>query len=157
MRERKYEVSIAKTTAIASGTKRDFAAPVMKTTGTKTMQMQRVETNAGVAISAAPSRMARMMGARWARCLWTFSISTVASSTRMPTASDIPPRVMTFSVSPSHERTMIATRIDSGMETRTMSVERQLPRKTRSMMAVRPAAMPASFTTPSTEARTKKD
>ena len=150
-------MSIAKTTAIASGTKSDFAAPVMKTTGTKTMQMQIVETNAGVAISAAPSRMARMMGLCCAMLRWTFSISTVASSTRMPTASDIPPSVMTLSVSPSQARTMIETRIDSGIETSTMSVLRQLPRKTRSMSAVSPAAMAASFTTPSTAARTKND
>ena len=51
MRERKYDVSIAKTTAIASGTKSDFAAPAMNDTGTKTMQMQSVETSAGAAIS----------------------------------------------------------------------------------------------------------
>ncbi len=52
---------------------------------------------------------------------------------------------------------MIDTRIESGIETMTMSVLRQLPRKTRSMRAVRPAAMPASLTTPSTAARTKTD
>ncbi len=157
VRDRKYEVSIAKTTAIASGTKSDLAAPVMNATGTKTMQMQSVETNAGVAISAAPSRMARTTGFCCAMFRWTFSISTVASSTRMPTASAIPPRVMTLSVSPSHASTMIDTRIDSGIETMTMSVLRQLPRKTRSMSAVSPAAMPASFTTPCTAARTKTD
>ena len=126
-------MSIAKTTAIASGTKSDLAAPVMKTTGTKTMQMQSVETNAGVAISDAPSRMARTMGFFCAMLRWTFSISTVASSTRMPTASAMPPSVMTLSVCPSHARTMIDTRIDSGIETMTMSVLRQLPRKTRSI------------------------
>ncbi len=52
---------------------------------------------------------------------------------------------------------MIDTRIDSGMETITMSVLRQLPRKTSSMSAVSPAAMAASLTTPSTDARTKTD
>ena len=98
MRDRKYEVSIAKTTASASGTKSERAAPVMNATGTNTMQMQIVETNAGVAISDAPSRMARTMGFFCAMLRWTFSISTVASSTRMPTASDIPPSVITFSV-----------------------------------------------------------
>ena len=58
MRDRKYDVSIAKTTAIASGTNSDFAAPVMNTTGTNTMQMHSVETNAGTAICCAPSRIA---------------------------------------------------------------------------------------------------
>ena len=45
-----------------------------------------------------------------------FSISTVASSTRMPTASAMPPSVMTFSVCPSAQSTMIETRIESGIE-----------------------------------------
>jgi hypothetical protein len=58
VRERKYDVSIAKTTAIASGTKSDCAAPAMSTTGTNTMQMQSVETRAGTAISCAPSSIA---------------------------------------------------------------------------------------------------
>ena len=38
-----------------------------------------------------------------------------------------------------------------------MSVLRQLPRKSRIMSAVRPAAIAASLTTPSTAARTKID
>ena len=44
---------------------------------------------------------------------------------------------------------MSEQRMESGMETAMMSVERQLPRKTRIMMAVRQAAMMASRTTPS--------
>ena len=44
-----------------------LATPVMKTTGTKTMQMHSVETKAGVAICCAPSRMARMIGLPIAR------------------------------------------------------------------------------------------
>src|SRR5205085_11490651 len=122
VRERKYEVSIANTTDIARGTKSDFADPLMNTTGTKTMQMQSVETKAGVAISDAPSRMARRMGFFCAMFRWTFSISTVASSTRIPTASAMPPRVMTFSVSSSQARAMIETRMERGMETMTLTV-----------------------------------
>ena len=49
---------MANTTAIASGVNSDFAAPLMNTTGTNTMQMHSVETNAGTAICAAPSRIA---------------------------------------------------------------------------------------------------
>src|SRR5689334_16894878 len=127
VRERKYEVSMAKTTDIASGTNNDLAAPLMNTTGTETMQIHSVETSAGVAISEAPSRMALTMGFFCAMFRWTFSISTVASSTRIPTASAIPPSVITFKVSPSQERTMMETRMESGMETRTIKVLRQLP------------------------------
>ena len=62
--------------------------------GTKTMQMHSVETNAGTAICCAPSRMACRISLPMARLRSMFSISTVASSTRMPTASANPPRVM---------------------------------------------------------------
>jgi len=88
-------------TAIASGPNRNFAVPWRKKIGTKTMQMQSVETNAGTAICWAPSRMARTR----VLCMWRFrsmfSISTVASSTRMPTAKARPPRVIALIVWPS--------------------------------------------------------
>ncbi|MPN13791.1 hypothetical protein SDC9_161117 [bioreactor metagenome] len=58
VRDNTYEAIMANTTAWASGTNSDRATPVRKNIGTNTMQMQRVETKAGAAISAAPSRMA---------------------------------------------------------------------------------------------------
>ncbi len=64
-----------------------------------------------------------------ARLRLMFSISTVASSTRMPTASASPPRVMMLMVSPSALSTMSEVRIESGIETAMISVLRQLPRK----------------------------
>ncbi len=71
-----------------------------------------------------------------------FSISTVASSTRMPTASASPPSVMMLMVSCSSAQSMRCEhRIESGIETAMISVERQLPRKIRIMTAVRQAAM----------------
>ena len=63
-----------------------------------------------------------------------FSMVTVASSTRIPTASARPPSVMMLMVSPSALRTMIDVRIESGMETAMISVLRQLPRNSRIMM-----------------------
>ena len=58
VRDSKYDASIAKTTASASGTNRYRATPVRKNMGTNTMQIESVETNAGTAICCAPSRMA---------------------------------------------------------------------------------------------------
>ena len=72
----------------------------MNATGTNTMQMHNVDTKAGTAISCAPSMIARKNGFFWAMWRWMFSSATVASSTKMPTASDMPPRVITFSVWP---------------------------------------------------------
>src|SRR5258708_4415675 len=86
-----------------------------------------------------------------------FSMVTVASSTRMPTARARPPRVMMLMVSWSRLRTMTELRIESGMETAMMRVLRQLPRNIRIMMPVRQAAMTASRMTPLTALRTKTD
>src|SRR5436305_1775280 len=107
---------MAKITAIASGGKRNLAVPLRKKIGTKTMQMQSVETNAGTAICDAPSRIARTIGFFIARLRWMFSISTVASSTKMPTARASPPNVIRFMVWPSALRMMIEHKIDNGIE-----------------------------------------
>ena len=86
-----------------------------------------------------------------------FSIATVASSTRMPTASARPPSVMMLIVSPSALSTMIELRIDSGIDTAMISVLRQLPRNTRIISAVRQAAISASRSTPEIDACTNTD
>ena len=69
---------------------------------------------------------------------WTFSISTVASSTRMPTARAMPPSVIVLSEWPSAHRTMIDDRIDSGIDVATISVLRHEPRNSRIIRAVKP-------------------
>ena len=50
VRDSKYDINIAKTTASASGVNRNFAAPVNSRTGANTMQIASVETKAGIAI-----------------------------------------------------------------------------------------------------------
>ena len=89
---------MASTTARARGTKRNWTMPRRNTTGTNTMQIARVDTKAGTAICRAPSRMAGTMSLPIPRLRWMFSISTVASSTRMPTARARPPSVMMLTV-----------------------------------------------------------
>ena len=107
------------------------------------MLMAVVATNAGTAICWAPSRIARFSGLPIARLRWMFSISTVASSTRMPTASASPPSVMMFSVWPRAQSATIATRIDSGMLIVTISVLRHEPRNSRISSPVSDAAISA--------------
>ena len=68
------------------------------------MQMDSVETNAGAATCCAESRMARVSGLPSCMLRCVFSISTVASSTRMPTASASPPSVITLMVSPQRRQ-----------------------------------------------------
>ncbi len=131
---------MANTTAIASGVNRYRAAPVSSSTGTNTMQMDSVETKVGTAICCAPSSIARVSGFFCSRLRWMFSIVTVASSTRMPTASARPPRVITLMVWPSRLSTISEVRIESGIEMQTISVLRQLPRNSRIIRPVSTAA-----------------
>ncbi len=86
-----------------------------------------------------------------------FSMVTVASSTRMPTASARPPSVMMFKVSPAADRAARALRIASGIEVAMMMVERQLPRNSRIIRLVSAAAMMPSRMTPETAAFTNRD
>jgi len=145
---------MAKTTDIASGANSAPPTPPRKRIGTNTMQIESVATNAGVATSAAPSRMARRSGLPSSICRWLFSISTVASSTRMPTARAMPPSVITFSDWCRILSMMIDVRIDSGIDVITMTVLRHDPRNSRIITAVRPAAMAPSRRTPVIAART---
>src|SRR6516225_10241835 len=69
-----------------------------------------------------------------------FSMVTVASSTRMPTASARPPSVMIFSVSPTAASTAMDASTASGMEMAMMRVDRRLPKDNRIIRLVSAAA-----------------
>ena len=86
-----------------------------------------------------------------------FSIVTVASSTRMPTASASPPKVMMLSVSPSAQSVAIEPSTDSGIDVAMINVERKLPRNNRIMTLVSAAAMTPSRMTPPMAALMKID
>ena len=151
------EPIIANNTASAIGANRNPEIPGRKNIGTKAMQMQSSETKAGTTICSAPSRMAWDTGFRFSKCQLMFSIVTVASSTKMPTASANPPNVMIFNVCPSADNSAMENRIASGMEITMTKVERQLPRNSRIITLVSAAAIMPSLMTPDTAARTKMD
>ena len=154
VRDRMKEAIIANTTLIAMGTNRKPATPERVNIGTKAMQMQSRETKAGCTICAAPSRMAVLTSLPCSRCQLMFSMVTVASSTRMPTASASPPRVIMFKVWPVSHSPISADSTARGIEMAMMTVERQLPRNIRIIRLVRPAASVPSRTTPLTAALT---
>src|ERR1700680_3219062 len=157
VRDRKYEAHMANTTASARGTNKYRATPDSKNIGANTMQMESVETKAGVAICAALSRTTSSMSFSGcaSRLRLMFSTSTVASSTRMPTARASPPSVMILIVSPIALKTMIEVRMAKGIEVAMIKVLRQLPRNVRIMKEVRHAAIIVSLTTPLIALRTK--
>ena len=148
---------MANITASAIGTNRKRATPSRKNIGTNTMQMQSSETKAGVTICRAPSMIAVSTGLPCSRCQLMFSMVTVASSTRMPTASASPPRVMMLSVSPASDRMAIEPRMASGIDVAMITVERQLPRNSRIIRLVSTAAITASTATPLIAPSTNSD
>ena len=147
------------TTASASGVNRYAAGPCAGTPPARTRCRSPASRRTSARRSAAaPSRIARRSGLPRPRLRWMFSISTVASSTRMPTASAIPPSVIVLSVWPSSlqdERSTSGS--TAGSRRRRSACCRQLPRNSRIISAVSPAAIAASLSTPSTAARTKTD
>ena len=76
-----------------------------------------------------------------------FSIATVASSTRMPTASARPPSVMTLIVWPAPHNAITAASNAKGIVTTTMPALRQSRRNTSTISPVRSAPIAASRST----------
>ena len=64
----------------------------------------------------------------------TFSTSTIASSTTMPMATAMPPRVMLFTPVPKRLKVMSVIAKDSGMAVSVMKVVRRFSRKSTSTM-----------------------
>ena len=155
--DKKNEKAMASITASAMGTNRNRATPSKKNIGTNTIQMHSSEIKAGVTIWAAPSKMAVSTSLPCSRCQLMFSMVTVASSTKMPTASAKPPKVMMLRVSPRAANPMMAPMMDKGMDTAMMMVERQLPRKRKIIKLVKAAAIAPSMATAVIADRTKID
>jgi hypothetical protein len=138
--------------------RREHAGPSRKTTDVNTQLMASVETRVGTAMPAAPCRVA--VGSGWPSSVskrWVFSMVTVESSTRMPTASASPPRVIVLRVSPRKNRTVSEDKIARGIEIMTTTVDRHDPRNSRIIRAVKPAAIAPSRSTPSTDCLTNTD
>jgi len=86
-----------------------------------------------------------------------FSMVTVASSTRIPTANASPPRVMTLRVCPLTASSAIAESTARGIDAAIMIVERQLPRNSRIIALVSSAAMMPSWATLPTDCLTNTE
>ena len=154
MLESRYEATIAKPTASDSGTNRFCAAPCMKKAGMNTARMQSIASSRGTAVSR--RRVVRSTRERLRRapsCVWMFSISTVASSTRMPTASASPPSVIRLIVCPDTHSATIAARSANGMFSTTTSALRQSRRNSSTISPVSTAPSSPSSVRPADRAR----
>src|SRR5579872_7624378 len=90
----RYEVIMEKAMAIASGRNKEPGMPVIESAGAKTARIQNRISSLEKAISRQASQIARDLGFPIAMCWWMFSMVTVDSSTRIPTASDSPLNVI---------------------------------------------------------------
>src|ERR1700689_141821 len=112
VRDRMKEAIIAKMMASASGRNRYPETPNNWNRGSQTMQMHNVETNVGITIWFAALMIAGLRSRPRFKCESMFSLITVASSTKMPTANAKPPMVMTLMVTQAHESATIEHRIE---------------------------------------------
>ncbi|MNV22496.1 hypothetical protein D3C71_1134720 [compost metagenome] len=101
------------------------AMPGMKATGTNTAARVSEVAITALPISPAASRAASSGGLPMRRWRTMFSISTIASSTRMPTTTDNASRVIMFSVKPKKYITAKVGMIDNGSASAATQVARQ--------------------------------
>ncbi len=105
--------------------------PPMEATGTKTTTMVRVVAITARPISSSASMAARKGGLPMRKCLTMFSISTMASSTRMPITRARPNSDILLSVKPAHCMTAKEGITERGMAIAVKVVARKSLRKTK--------------------------
>ena len=113
--------------------------PLMKAVGRKTAISVKVVAITARPISSAASSAACKGVLPMRRWRMMFSISTIASSTRMPTTSDIDSSVTTLSVKPIRYMAAKVGMIDSGNAVAETKVARQSRRKSQTTTTARMA------------------
>ena len=132
-------------TASASGMNSARAAPVMKNAGTNTASTHNIANKRGSAVSLIASKAARAVPDPRCRCTCRFSIATVASSTRIPTARASPPRVIRLMVWPETQRPTTAAAMLMGILSTTITALRISRKNNRTINPVKAAPSKPSF------------
>ncbi|KFB78623.1 MAG: hypothetical protein AW06_000031 [Candidatus Accumulibacter cognatus] len=125
------------------------ATPLMKAVGRKTAISVKVVAMTARPISSAASIAAWNGVLPMRRWRMMFSISTIASSTRMPTTSDSDNAVTTLKVNPIRYITAKVGIADSGSAVAETKVARQSRRKSQTTMTARMAPSISSIIDPS--------
>ncbi len=108
----------------------------MKNDGTKTASTHNMLSRRGTAVLREASTTARARATPASKCVWMLSMTTVASSTRTPTASARPPRVMMLTVWPVSQSQMTAASSANGMVATTIRALRQSRRNSSTISPV---------------------
>ena len=143
----KSDTSTAQAMVSAKGLKYCPANPFMKPTGRNTTTMAAVVASTARPISFVPSRDAVTWSLPISTCRTMFSRTTMASSMRMPMASDSPSSDMVSSLKPNAHTAMKLARTDTGSASPVMTVDRQLLRKTNTTSTVSTAPSSRVFCT----------
>ena len=155
--ESRYDEIMAKPTARVSGMNSDRSGSSMMNAGMNTDRMQSRASSRGTAVALLAFSTAVAIFGVSSICTWVFSMVTVASSTRMPMASAMPPSDMMLIVLPVTQSPNSDPVRASGMLQTTTSTLRKSRRNRRIISPVRPAPIAPSVATLSTACTTVGD
>ncbi len=155
--ESRYDEIMATPTPRVSGMKSDRSGSPMMNAGMKTERMHSSASSRGTAVMLPAWRIAEASFGVRSIWTWTFSIVTVASSTRMPIASAMPPSDMMLIVFPVSQSPNSDPSRASGMFETTTITLRQSRRNSRIISPVSVAPMTPSVATLRTAAITVGD
>ena len=137
--ETKSDTATAQAMVSANGLNHWPETPDMNAMGTNTARIDSVVAVTARPISSVPSRAAVKWSLPISRWRTMFSRTTMASSIRMPIASDRPSSDMVLSVKPATHTAMNDASTDTGSARPVMTVERQELRKRNTTSTVRMA------------------
>ena len=139
----------------ANGANHCSASPPMNATGTKTTTIENVVAATARPISSVPSRAAVTWSLPISTCRTMFSRTTIASSIRMPIASDRPSSDIVFSVNPNASTAMNDAMTEIGSAMPVMTVERHEFRNRNTTSTVRTAPSTSAYWTSPTDCATR--
>ena len=127
----------------------------MKATGTNTATIENVVAATASPISSVPSCDAVMWSLPISMCRTMFSRTTIASSIRIPIASDRPSSDIVLSVNPNAHTAMNDASTDTGSAKPVMTVDLQEFRNRNTTSTVRKAPSSSASSTFRTESATR--
>ena len=139
----------------ANGANHCSAMPPMKAMGTNTTTIEKVVAATARPISAVPSRAAWMWSLPISMCRTMFSRTTMASSMRMPIASDRPRSDIVLRVKPKAATARNDAMTDTGRARPVMTVERHDLRNRNTTRIVSSAPSSSEVWTSATDSRTR--